>query len=96
MAANEASLLKGIVEVDETYVGRKPRKENRREDDPPGGAAPRGRATTKAVVIGAVENLKVAPPRILTPLSQQGFSKGRDWGRGVFPALPQEISIVAN
>ena len=31
-----------------------------------------------------LENLKVDPHRILTHLSQQGFSKCRDWGEGVF------------
>ena len=35
-----------------------------------------------------LENLKVGPHRILTPLSQQGFSKGRDWGGGGFPVFP--------
>ena len=35
-----------------------------------------------------LENLKVGPHRILTPLSQQGFSEGRDCGRGGFPAFP--------
>ncbi|KKZ11702.1 MAG: hypothetical protein TE42_07175, partial [Candidatus Synechococcus spongiarum SP3] len=54
MAANEASLWQGIVEVGEVYVGAQPRQENRREDDPPGGEAPSGRATNKAAVIGAV------------------------------------------
>ena len=38
MASNEATLLQGIVEVDETCVGGKPRQENRRGDDPGGGA----------------------------------------------------------
>ena len=36
-----------------------------------------------------LENLKVGPHRILTPLSQQGFSKGRDWGGGGFPVFPK-------
>ena len=39
-----------------------------------------------------LENLKVGPHRILTPLSQQGFSKGRDWGGGGFPVFPQEVA----
>ena len=45
-------LLQGIVEADETYVGGKPRKGNRRDDDTPN---PRGRGTKKTPVIGAVE-----------------------------------------
>ena len=55
LAANQASLLQGIVEADETYVGGKPRQENRREDDPGGGGAPCGRATRKTGVIGALQ-----------------------------------------
>lgn len=50
MAAKEASLLQGIVEVDATYVGGQVGKGNRREDDPPGGATPRGCATAKAAL----------------------------------------------
>lgn len=45
-------LLKGIIETDETYIGGKPRKENKKEDREP---APRGRGTSKTTVIGAVE-----------------------------------------
>lgn len=44
--------LQGIIEVDETYIGGKPRKENKKEDREP---APRGRGTSKTAVIGAVE-----------------------------------------
>ena len=29
--------------------------------------------------------------RILTPLSQQGFSKDHDWGRGGFPVFPLHL-----
>ena len=46
------TLLTGIVDLDETYVGGKPRKGNKREDDEP---AKRGRGTDKPPVIGAVE-----------------------------------------
>ena len=44
-------MLKGIIEADETYIGGKPRKENKKEDREP---APRGRATSKTAIIGAV------------------------------------------
>ena len=53
MAAGQAPLLHGIIEADETYIGGKPRKGNRRDDDGPG--SPRGRGTSKTPVIGAVE-----------------------------------------
>ncbi len=45
-------LLQGIIEADETYIGGKPRKENKKEDREP---AKRGRGTSKTTVIGAVE-----------------------------------------
>ena len=49
---DEGALLSGIVEADEAYVGGKPRKPNKREDDRRG---PRGRGTDKLPIIGAVE-----------------------------------------
>ena len=49
----QGQLLSGIVEVDEAYVGGKPRKRNRRDDDEP--KNPRGRGTSKLPVVGAVE-----------------------------------------
>lgn len=49
---DDGKLLAGIVEMDEAYVGGKPRKSNRRDDDEPG---PRGRATRKQPIVGAVE-----------------------------------------
>ena len=45
-------VLQGIIETDETYIGGRPRKKNKREDREP---APRGRGTSKTGVIGAVE-----------------------------------------
>lgn len=52
MADKTDPLLSGIIEADETYIGGKPRKRNRREDDEP---IKRGRGTSKQAVIGAVE-----------------------------------------
>ena len=54
MASDEADLLYGIVEADETYIGGKPRKRNKRDDDD-NTQNPRGRGTRKTPVIGAVE-----------------------------------------
>lgn len=48
----QSALLYGIVEVDETYVGGKPRKGNRRDDDTPN---KRGRGTKKTPVVGLME-----------------------------------------
>ena len=51
--AEHRSLLTGIVEMDETYIGGKPRKGTK--GDGPDEHHPRGRGTRKAPVIGAVE-----------------------------------------
>ena len=52
MAKGKDILLKGIVEADETYVGGRPRKENKKEDRK---HQPGGRGTKKTAVLGAVE-----------------------------------------
>jgi len=49
--SDHRNLLTGIVEMDETYVGGKPRKGSYSKEDKP----KRGRGTKKAPVIGAVE-----------------------------------------
>ena len=51
--AAQRNLLTGIVEMDETYVGGKPRKGTKGDGD--GGKHKPGRGTKKAPVIGAVE-----------------------------------------
>lgn len=52
MSKKGGALLQGIVEADETYIGGRPRKENKKEDREP---AKRGRGTDKTAVIGVVE-----------------------------------------
>ena len=47
------NMLQGIVEMDETYIGGKPRKGTKGEG--PGGKHKPGRGTKKAPVVGAVE-----------------------------------------
>jgi len=49
---DDGDLLSGIVEADEAYIGGKPRKGNRRDDDRP---AKRGRGTDKLPIVGVVE-----------------------------------------
>ena len=44
-------LLQGIIEADETYIGGKPRKPNKRKDFEP---SKRGRGINKTAIIGAV------------------------------------------
>ena len=53
MATDAGEMLCGIVDADEAYVGGKPRKRNRRDDDDT--PAPRGRGTSKTPIIGVVE-----------------------------------------
>lgn len=66
MLTEERDLLQGIVEADETYVGGKPRKKNRRDDDTPN---PRGRGTKKQAVIGAIERGGRVVARVADDLS---------------------------
>lgn len=57
---DDGQLLAGVVEMDEAYIGGKPRKRNRRSDDPPGGQG----TTGKRPIVGAVERggrVKVRP-----------------------------------
>ena len=56
MKGSQAELLNGIVEMDETYIGGKPRKRNNDKDDD--GNLPtikRGRGTKKECVVGMIE-----------------------------------------
>lgn len=54
--SEQRNLLFGIVEADETYVGGKPRKPNKRDDDVEGGdKSKRGRGTDKLPVVGLAE-----------------------------------------
>ncbi len=53
---DNGELLSGIVEMDETYVGGKPRKSGKKKDDDGNGKGnPRGRGTKKTPVVGMVE-----------------------------------------
>jgi transposase-like protein len=56
MTGDQAELLSGIVEMDETYIGGKPRKEAKKKDkDDDDKGSPRGRATKKECVVGMIE-----------------------------------------
>ena len=65
-------MLEGIVEADETYVGGKPRKPNKRKDDD-NTKNPRGRATKKTPVIGAVERGGKVFARVADDLTGKGI-----------------------
>jgi transposase-like protein len=75
-SADEAALLHGIVEADETYIGGKPRKGNKRGDDKTHGNK-RGRGTSKAAVLGLIERggRVVARAAGKGDLSTKGLSK---------------------
>lgn len=49
---DDGRLLSGLVEMDEAYVGGRPRRANRKDDNDP---KPRGRGTSKTPVVGAIE-----------------------------------------
>ncbi len=51
MKEQDGELLRGIVEMDETYVGGKPRKSSKDDDT----QHPRGRGTNKECVVGMIE-----------------------------------------
>lgn len=50
---DDGDLLTGIIEMDETYIGGKPRKKNKNDDDDFNN--PRGRGTKKECVVGMIE-----------------------------------------
>jgi transposase-like protein len=70
----QEGLLYGLVEADETYVGGKPRKGNRRADDKPN---KRGRGTKKVAVVGVAERggRVIAKPAKPGDLSAKGLAK---------------------
>lgn len=62
-----------IVEIDETYVGGKPRKENKRDDDDQDKPTPskRGRGTKKAPVVGVIDREnKIVYAKVALPNSK--------------------------
>lgn len=50
---DDGTLLSGIIEMDETYIGGKPRTKNNKDDDDT--QTPRGRGTRKIPVVGMIE-----------------------------------------
>ena len=65
-------LLSGLVEADETYVGGKPRRTNRKEDHTPNKP---GRGTKKTAVIGAVERGGQVMAQVAKDLTGKGIVK---------------------
>jgi transposase-like protein len=75
-----AELLKGIIEMDETYIGGKPRKGT--------GIHKRGRGTDKTPVVGMVER----DGRVKAKVQQKTKLKGKDLKRLVCQHIDREIS----
>ena len=73
---DQKRLFRGIVEMDETYIGGKPRKENKKEDRDKG---KRGRGTKKLPVVGIAEHKKggkvAAEPFEDKPLTTKNFKE---------------------
>lgn len=53
--ARQAEFINTMIEMDETYVGGKPRKENKHDDDDKSNPNKRGRGSSKTPVIGALD-----------------------------------------
>ena len=70
MASQDSVILQGIIEADETYLGGKPRPENRKEDTP---KHPRGRGTKKTPILGAVQRGGEVVARVATDLTSRGI-----------------------
>ena len=65
-------VLQGIIEADETYVGGRPRRANRKADHTPNKP---GRGTKKTAVIGAVERGGSVVAKVAADLSGKGIVK---------------------
>ena len=72
MAKKSDVLLRGIIEADETYIGGKPRKRNKRKDDKP---AKRGRGTSKTAIIGVVQREGHVIAQVAEDLTGQNIMK---------------------
>ena len=67
------AFLQGIIEADETYIGGKPRKKNKRDDDDNEPKNKRGRGTKKTPVIGAVERGGNVVAQVASDLTSKGI-----------------------
>lgn len=70
MASDHAPLLSGIIEADETYIGGKPKKSNKKKGDKKN---KRGRGTKKTPVIGAVERDGKVVAKVADDLTGNGI-----------------------
>ena len=80
MAKKGGALLQGIIEADETYIGGKPRKANKKADREP---AKRGRGTNKTPILGAVERGGKVVAEMVSELS----------GRAIYDFIKRYVNI---
>lgn len=73
-------ILSGIIEADETYVGGKPRRANKKDDHTPNKP---GRGTKKTAVLGAIERGGSVIAKVAPDLT----------GKGIVKFLKQHINI---
>ena len=74
------ALLSGIIEADETYVGGRPRRTNKKADHTPNKP---GRGTKKTAVIGAIERGGSVVAKVATDLT----------GKGIVRFLKKHVSL---
>lgn len=79
--AKDNVLLKGIIEADETYIGGKPRKANKKEDRE---KSKRGRGTSKDTIIGAVQRGGKVVAELATELT----------GRSILDFITKHVDIT--
>lgn len=70
--ADNDRILKGIIEADETFVGGKPRRSNKKQDHTPNKP---GRGTKKTAVIGAIERGGSVVAKVAEDLTGKGIVK---------------------
>lgn len=85
---DDGKLLAGIVEMDETYVGGKPRRFANKDDDDDTPSL-RGRGTKKTPVVGAVERgYYIQCPRVSLRSDAPGRALAARMGKPAFYPAP--------
>ena len=90
METDQAQLLRDVVEMDETYIGGKPRKGNDKDDDDDKPSSPRGRGTKKTPVVGMVER----GGSVKTVATSKFELKGKDLKKFVRKYIDLEETIL--
>lgn len=89
METDQAQLLRDVVEMDETYIGGKPRKgKDKDDDDKP--ASPRGRGRKKTPIVGMVER----GGSVKTIVASKYELKGKDLKKLVRKHIDLEETIL--